>query len=484
MADPLPVSGRIAVGQPGRILTRGWTFGANTCRAPLWLRDDLMAQVALAKAELGITRLRCHGMLNDSMVAIRPDGGFDFSRQHRAIDRLLALGLKPFFGLYAMPAALCRDDATITAYRMPKSPPRHWEDWYRLVRAAMAGLMARYGAAELRQWHFEVWNEPDIDFWNGTREEYFRLYDLAARAVKETDPSLAVGGPATARAKWIPEFCAHVSAPSPDFPLPIPRCDFVATHAYPSDLAYLEAAQGEVRLQHSDVMRRLFARARREVDAGLGAHVPLICGEWNSSAGPLAINHDVLNNGAFTAKTLVELEPLCQGTLFWALSDIYEECGFHHEPFHGGYGLITVNGVRKAAWHAFRLLAEHRGAVLPLTWSGAPDHVGGLATIDGGTVRVLMWNHVEPGTTPSSVAVALAGLGAGPARVEAVLPGAGSAYETYVELGRPAFASSELLARLHQASLPSVASAPADAPVILPPGAIAQLTMPAPAGRA
>ncbi len=71
--------------------------------------------------------------------------------------------------------------------------------------------MDRYGVNEVSQWYFEVWNEPNIDFWTGEPKQstYFELYDHAARAIKRADPRLRVGGPATAQAAWIPEMIAH-----------------------------------------------------------------------------------------------------------------------------------------------------------------------------------------------------------------------------------------------------------------------------------
>ena len=65
----------------------------------------------------------------------------------------------------------------------------------------------RYGAREVGHWFFEVWNEPNLEaFWTGSREDYFKLYRTTVGAIKWVDPSLRVGGPATARDGWIDEF--------------------------------------------------------------------------------------------------------------------------------------------------------------------------------------------------------------------------------------------------------------------------------------
>ncbi len=106
-------------------------------------------------------------------------------------------------------------------------PAKSYEKWGKLVGAFTRHLVERYGIEEVRQWYFEVWNEPNIDFWTGkpAKETYFELYDAAARAVKAVDGRLRVGGPATAQAAWTGDFIRHCV--EKDIPV-----DFVTTHVY------------------------------------------------------------------------------------------------------------------------------------------------------------------------------------------------------------------------------------------------------------
>jgi xylan 1,4-beta-xylosidase len=456
-----------------------WTFGGNTCHAPLLLRDDLRRHLRRVRRELGFRYVRCHGMLSDGMGVVTGPRTYDFSRIDEAVKGLLALGLKPFMELSAMPLSLARHDQSVCQYRFYSSPPRDWDDWADLIRALMRHLRDRFGLAELRQWYFEVWNEPDIAFWTGTQAEYFKLYDLAARAVKETDPSLRVGGPATARTNWIDEFLAHLATPSPDFPLPGPRCDFISTHAYPSDLEFLDSATGSVKLMNSNIMSTLFSAVRRKVDAALGPGFPVICGEWNSSAGPYAFNHDDCNNAAFVVKTAVELSGSCDGSLVWNISDIYEEGGFHHEPFHGGYGLLTVNDLPKAAYHGFALLRRQQGVKGDGAWSRPRPGVGCCVSRRGRDFRVLCWYYREPDAGRlAPVTFTVTGLPASVKRLRLtqVQPGHGSAYETWDQEGRPMFVNSALLAKLARASRPVVEWMRPAAPVTLLPGTVLELS--------
>ena len=464
--------------QTARPLQTPWNFGANTCHAPLWTRPDLGRHLQMGRDQLGFSHVRAHDIFSPRFGIVASDGSFDYARVLAALQVLVDLQLTPFVELSSMPRALMRADTHIAHYKFRSSPPRDFEQWYRLVHGLVAACAQRFGREAVRSWYFEVWNEPDIDFWSGTQSEYFKLYDLSARAVKEVDSGFRIGGPATSKTAWIEPFLRHIQTPSPDFNVPnATRCDFISTHAYPSDLAYLEGATGEVKLQNSTIMRQLFEEVRRQVDAHLGAGFPVFIGEWNSSAGPYAVNHDTSNNGAFVAKTMTELEPLVQGSLFWNWSDIYEEAGFHYQPFHGGYGLVTVNDLPKAAFHAFRLLQEHRGERLQTRFSSPVEGLTALASRQGETTRLLLSYYQEPDV--AAFAAQTIGLDGFPAiikRMETVEPMHGSAHEKWLELGSPSYLNQTILSALEAATKPRVQTDVTTREIEIAPGTLVQLS--------
>ena len=102
-----------------------------------------------------------------------------------------------------------------------------------MITAFAQHLVSRYGLDEVATWKFEVWNEPNLDFWVGEPKQstYFELYDHTARAIKSVSPRLQVGGPSTAQAAWVTPFLQHVK----DADVPI---DFVSTHVYANDTAH------------------------------------------------------------------------------------------------------------------------------------------------------------------------------------------------------------------------------------------------------
>ena len=185
----------------------------------------------IAHDDLGVDRVRAHAILHDdNAVVTRGEDGrlrYDFTVVDDLYDQILAIGIRPVVELSFMPAAIARDpQETVFAYQGIISPPADWAEWRAVVQALVAHLVERYGVEEVRTWGFEVWNEPNLEvFWTGTREDYLRLYDEAAAAVKAVDESLLVGGPSTAAGEWVEALTAH--AESTGIPL-----DFVTSHTY------------------------------------------------------------------------------------------------------------------------------------------------------------------------------------------------------------------------------------------------------------
>ena len=194
---------------------------------------ELTAALRAAHEELGVTHVRAHAILCDDLGVYREVDGdpvHDFSGVDRVYDHLRGLGLYPVVELSFMPRDLASDPGkTVFDYAAIVSPPKDWDRWHDLVHDLVAHLVDRYGIDEVvEHWSFEVWNEANLEvFWSGTPEEYLRLYDVTADAVKAVDPRLLVGGPSSAAAGWVEELLAHADrAGSP--------VDFVTTHTYGS----------------------------------------------------------------------------------------------------------------------------------------------------------------------------------------------------------------------------------------------------------
>src|SRR6202000_1031387 len=126
------------------------------------------------------------------------------------------------------PCALASGKNTILWYHANTTPPQNPSQWGELVGQLAKHLVDRYGVQEVSTWNFEVWNEPNIVFWSGTKADYFELYRQSATAIKKVDQRLRVGGPSTAQAAWVSDLLAFCASEQ----LPI---DFASTHVYPDD---------------------------------------------------------------------------------------------------------------------------------------------------------------------------------------------------------------------------------------------------------
>src|ERR1700685_4634778 len=180
-------------------------FGSG--RAVLSMRDSYRRDLRSVRDITNFQYIRFHAMLDDEIGVYDEDSKgnpvYNFSYVDQIYDGLLEERIKPFVELSFMPRTL---PATLTPhafwYKPLPSPPNNPAKWSALIQAFTKHLLDRYGKPEVEQWYFEVWNEPNIDFWDGVPKQptYFALYDVTAKAVKSVDPNLRIGGPATAQA--------------------------------------------------------------------------------------------------------------------------------------------------------------------------------------------------------------------------------------------------------------------------------------------
>jgi len=183
-------------------------FGSG--RAILSLRESYRRDLRQVKQATNFDYIRFHAIFHDEVGVYDEDAQgrpvYNFSYVDQIYDGLLANGVRPFVELSFMPQKLAVRPAPHPFWYHPNvAPPKDWNRWGDLVEAFVRHLVDRYGIDEVAQWYFEVWNEPNIDFWAGEPKEstYYQLYDASARAVKLVSPRLRVGGPATAQAAWV-----------------------------------------------------------------------------------------------------------------------------------------------------------------------------------------------------------------------------------------------------------------------------------------
>jgi xylan 1,4-beta-xylosidase len=285
---------------PASSLPHFWEHTIGSDHAPMALRADWQEQMRRAHEELGFAHVRFHGLLCDDVGTLVAEGDtlfYSFFNADQIFDFLLSIGMRPFVELSFMPGTLASGDKTVFHYRANVTPPRDYAHWATLIRKLIAHWVERYGLAEVREWFFEVWNEPNLRvFGSGRQRDYFKLYRYTAEAIKSVDSALKVGGPATAANAWIGDFigfCARSQLPA----------DFITTHHYPNDTFGRPGDDTEAQLSKS--RRSALRDQTREVRRQAGDR-PVYYTEWGTSSNPRDPMHDEPYAAAFITKTIME----------------------------------------------------------------------------------------------------------------------------------------------------------------------------------
>ena len=367
---------------------------------------------------------------------------YDWTIVDRIFDTYLQAHAKPFVEIGFMPEALSAKPEPYRPNWIPGAankdyaigwsyPPKEYRKWGELVYQWARHCAERYGKEEAESWYWEVWNEPDIFYWQGTQEEYNELYDYAVAGVKRALPKARVGGPATTgpasekAAGFLKAFLTHCAEgknyASGGTGAPL---DFITYHAKGS----AQTVEGHVRMG--------IARNLRDVDAGLKIvssyakfrNLPVILSESDpegcAACSARIYPQNAYRNGplyaAYTAaalKGVMELSARDQGDIEGMLTWAFE---FEGQGYFEGFRTLATNGVDKPILNVFRMAGLMRGDRVEATSSGAipldvmlakgvrenPD-VDVLATRDDRRIAMLVWNYHDDDVSGPDAAIAL-----------------------------------------------------------------------------
>ena len=424
------------------------------------IRDDSMAQLKTTVDELGFRYLRFHDIFHDVLGTVRVENGktvYNWTKIDQLYDGLLKRGIKPFVELGFTPKAMKTSDNKIFYWEGNTSHPVP-SAWKELIEAFVVHIEARYGQAEVRTWFFEVWNEPNLaGFWEGADQKaYFELYDLTANTIKKIDPALRVGGPSTAGADWVPAFLEHVAQSGA-------AVDFVTTHTYGVDGGFLdEQGKEDTKLSASpDAVIGDVRRVRQQIEASKHPGLPLYFTEWSTSYTPRDLVHDSYISAPYILSKLKGTKGLVQGMSYWTYTDLFEEPGPPPTPFHGGFGLLNREGIRKPAYFAYKYLHALHGNEIP---TQDPQV---MAASDGSMVSAVVWDFQQPkqavsnkpfysrlvpAVTTSPIDLKLSNLKAGTYRLKVHRTGlnANDAYSAYIAMGAPTALTAKQLDQLQK----------------------------------
>ncbi|WP_187362651.1 GH39 family glycosyl hydrolase [Massilia rubra] len=451
-------------------LAPAFNMSIGAGRANEGLRADWQQQLAQIKRDAGFRYIRMHGLLSDDMAVYRIDAQgkeqYNFQYIDALYDYLLSIGVKPFVELGFMPSQMASGDKTIFWWRGNVTPPKDYAAWERLIKALAEHFTERYGTDEVASWYFEVWNEPNLDgFWAGSQEDYFKLYRHAARAIKSVNAKYKVGGPATAGAAWIPEMIAYCTRHG----VPL---DFVSTHTYGVDQGFLDeyGSMGTVLSKDDAAISGDVIGNRKQIAASAMPGLELHYTEWSSSYTPADPSHDSYHQAAYILQKLKQVGAAAQSMSYWVFTDIFEEAGPRMEAFHGGFGLMNTQGIKKPAYFAYQFLNQLAPAALKNS-----DSQSFASTDRQGSVQLLLWDYTRtlpdavnnqqyfikdlPPKDKGKVDIRLRGLARGSYTVDISTVGyrRNDAFTAYIGMGSP-----KQLAKNQVAALKSLASGKPD----------------------
>ena len=398
-----------AAAPPARVITADWQKAKgprsemfHECisagRAAEGLRADWQRQLKMCQDEIGFKSIRFHGLLCDDMgvYAETKDGQPRHNWQYidTLYDSLLAMNLRPFVEIGFMPDALASGTQTIFWWKANVTPPKAYEKWDDLIRDLVTHWTARYGANEVKRWNFEIWNEADYPAFFGPRdpdrrrEEYFELYAHTAADIKNVNANYCVGGPAGSQTIWIQpliEFCRTNHSP----------LDFISFHTYGlgSGASGLDE-NGDHFLYLGENLRApadTMATGRGLVDALGKTNMPVHITEWSASYSPRDPIHDSYFSAPYILEQFKHSERGISSMSYWVFTDIFEENGPPLTPFHGGFGLLNLQGIKKPAYFAYQFMAR-----LGTTELKNDDDASWVCRDEHGGTQILLWDLTRP----------------------------------------------------------------------------------------
>ncbi len=436
-AEAFPVTLHIHAAQPRGEWTPIWRFFGYDEADYTYLPNGKRLLSELGALQPPQIYIRCHHLLTSgdgayalkfsSTSAYKEDAAgrpvYDWTLNDKIFDTCRQRGLRPYVEIGFMPEALSthpqdyphhppeneRVDPTLgMAY-----PPKDYARWGELVYQWTKHCVERYGADEVGRWYWEVWNEPNIGYWHGSREDYFKLYDYAVDGVRRALPDARVGGPETAGGPggtFLHDFLEHcargtnyvtgrIGAP----------LDFISFHAKGTT----RFIDGHVRMSMISEFRNVAEACDVIASFPEFKKLPVIISECDpegcaACTGPAEGYRNGSMYASYTAACFSRLSDLAaargvhlEGALTWAFE-------FEGQPPFAGFRALATDGIDKPVLNVFRMFSKMSGEQLAVEGGtgydaekilrggvrGAPD-VSALAVLGKNQLTALVWHYYD-----------------------------------------------------------------------------------------
>jgi len=428
-------------------MTPIWAFvGYDECNYT-YLPDARKLLRDFADLSEGPIHVRAHNLLNthegpsialkwgSTNVYTEDENGnpvYDWTMIDKIVDIWINLGIKPVMEIGFMPKALSTKPEPYRHHWSPGDPysdiwtgwaypPKDYDKWEELIFQWVCHSVERYGNEEVSGWWWQLWNEPDAGYWAGKDEEYHKLYDYTAKAIKRALPSARIGGPnvtgglSPRQAKFLTDFLEHcrsgVNYATGGKGTPL---DFISFHAKGAPTV---TESGHVQMRMSTHMKQIDAAFRIIHSFPEFAKLPIIIGEsdpegcaaCSANSGYVQMGY---RNGTLFASYLAssfakkyELADLHGVNLIGAVNWTFT---FPGQPWFDGFRSFATNGINKPVFNVLRMFGLMGGQRIkvdqPLAYTVTevmekgvlerPD-IYGMASIDGNTASILVWNYYD-----------------------------------------------------------------------------------------
>jgi xylan 1,4-beta-xylosidase len=405
-------------------------------------------------------------------------------------DAYAAAHVRPLVELGFMPEALStHPDPYHIGWPLKKGevegwsyPPKDYKKWEELCREVAAHMEERYGKETVSTWYWEIWNEPNGEYyWKGTQDEYNKLYDYAVAGVRKAIPGALVGGPATTgpgprgnASAYLEAFLAHCAKNKSDATGGAIPLDFISFHVKGSP----NVIDGHVQMGLDRELDNASAGFDIVNKFPRFTKLPIILSEADpegcAACSARLYPPNAYRNGplypSYTAaamKGLFELADRDHVNLVSMLTWAFE---FEDKPYFDGYRTLATNGVNKPVLNFFRMAGLMKGERVASTSTGAvalddilkssvrqaPD-IDALATAAPGEASVMLWNYQDEDVPAPGAAIAVSMKGI-PASAHRVLlqhyridNDHSNAYTVWKDMGSPQQPTPEQYAKLQAA---------------------------------
>jgi len=367
---------------------------------------------------------------------------YDWTIIDKIFDTYVERGMKPMAQIGFMPKALSSKPEPYRHYWKPGAeyndiytgwayPPSDYEKWAELVYQWVLHSVDRYGKEEVESWYWELWNEPNIGYWQGTTEEFIKLYDYTADAVKRALPTAKMGGPETTGPGWdkaadfLRTFLDHVihgkNYVTGETGSPL---DFITFHAKGSPKLVDGMVQMNIGTQLRDISKGF------EIVASYPTlkNLPIIIGESDpegcAACSEADYPHNAYRNGtmysSYTAAAFARKYALADHYKVNLLGAVTWGFEFENQPWFAGFRDMATNGVDKPVLNVFRMFGMMQGKRVEVSGNlaynyldirdnsvrGEKPDVNAIAAKGKNSVTVMVWNYHDNNKTdvsPSSV---------------------------------------------------------------------------------